>query len=451
MTIVTILRFSKLLIVAVLTVGHLSVWLSAIIAQEASAKAAPLSQEKKAIDPDTSSDSLRNNVERLMRKLDSDALIDRDSAEKELIALGVVAVEYLPPVNARLSTEVATRLFRVRTALDQATIAARLDGKKFSFPGKQSIVKVLETLGESSDIKFEIDDCLNKQVELDIEELTFWEAVDATLDAAELDVSLYGDKSGLSVVPNGRGIKRRRSTGYSGAFRGEPSLIELSRDVSSNEDGRMRLSVQISWEPAATPIFMTIPGKSVRATLNNDVELLSLNPLSNPEFTPVEGALTTEVMLQFAAPPRECDAIKEVSLEIAALFPGSLQTFRFDDLSTKETVKLKHGDLTIALEPVSESGEFSEFRMSLLLNDASGVFDSYRGWVLNKEAYLLDPKGKRLENQGFHTRRLADNEVGISYLFEMPANPQGYVFVYEVPGSVVKRSIPLTLKNIPLP
>lgn len=451
MTIVTILRFSKLLIVAVLTVGHLSVWSSAVSAQEALTKAAPLSQDKEATDPATNSDSLRINVERLIRKLDSDALIDRDSAEKELIALGVAAAEYLPPVNARLSTEVATRLFRVRTALDQAAIAARLDGKKFSFLGKLPIVKVLETLGESSGIKFEIDDRLNKTVELDIEELTFWEAIDAAFDAAELDVSLYGDKSGVSVIPNGRGIKRRGSAGYSGAFRGEPSLVELFRDLSSNEDGRMRLSVQISWEPAAAPIFMTIPGKSVRAKLNNDVELPSLNPLSNPEFTPVEGTLATEVTLQFAAPPRECDTIKEVSLEVAALFPGSLQTFRFDDLTTKETVKLKHGDLTIALEPISQSGEFSEFRMSLLLNDTTGVFDSYRGWVLNKEAYLLDPKGKKLENQGFHTRRLADNEVGISYLFEMPADPQGYVFVYQVPGSVVKRSIPLTLKNIPLP
>jgi hypothetical protein len=451
MTIVTILRFSKLLIVAVLTANGLCGYVSALSAQEATAKTAPLSQEKNSNAATTKEDPLRATVERLLRKLDADALLDRDSAEKELIALGVAAVQYLPPVNARLSTEVATRIFRVRNALDQAAIAARLDGKKFSFQGKHSIVKVLETLGAYSGIQFEIDERFDRQAELKIEELTFWEAVDATLDAAELDVSLYGDKSGLSVVPNGRGIKRRGSVGYNGAYRAEPSLIELSRDLSNNEDGRMRLSVQISWEPAATPIFMTIPGKSVRAKLNNDVELLSLNPLSNPEFTPVEGTLTTEVTLQFAAPPRECDAIKEVSLEVAALVPGSLQTFRFDDLATKETVKLKHGDLTIALEPISQSGEFSEFRMSLLLNDTTGVFDSYRGWVLNKEAYLLDPKGKRLENQGFHTRRLADNEVGISYLFEIPADPQGYVFVYQVPGSVVKRSIPLTIKNIPLP
>ena len=138
-------------------------------------------------------------------------------------------------------------------------------------------------------------------------------------------------------------------------------------------------------------------------------------------------------------------------MELVALLPGSLQTFRFDELDAKEETKLKHGDLTIVLEPVGKSGEFAELQLSMLLNDPNGVFDSYRGWVLNKEAYVLDPNGKRLENQGFHTRRLADNEVGVTYLFEIPDDRKGYVFVYEIPGSVVKKTISLQMKNIPLP
>jgi hypothetical protein len=354
-------------------------------------------------------------------------------------------------VNKRLSTEVTLRLHRIRAALDLAAIENRLEGGKLTLEGKLSLRAALKKLETVGDIRFSTDERMNEEIQVDLQDVSFWSALDTVLDAATLDIDLYGDKKSLDLFPNVRQVMRRERTAYTGAFRAEPTMIELSRDLSSDTPGRMTVSVQMAWEPLATPIFMNVPAKSIRAILDNESQLSAINPLANPELTPVEGTLATELSLQFAAPARDCEQIKELSLEVVALLPGSLQTFRFEELEAKEEIKLKHGDLTIALEPIRKSGEFTEFQMSILLNDPNGVFDSYRGWVLNKEAYVLDPKGKRLENQGFHTRRLADNEVGVSYLFEIPDNPQGYVFVYEIPGSVVKKTISLQMKNIPLP
>jgi hypothetical protein len=396
-------------------------------------------------------ESLKRDVQRWLRQLDSDSLVEREAAEKELIAMGTKITAHLPPVNRRLSAEAASRLQRIRTSLDQAAIESRVGGGKISLEGNVSLKKTLTQLETLGEVRFEADQITDEEVQIDLKDAPFWKALDTLLDTAKMDMNLYGDKNSLDLFPNVRQVTRGERTAYTGAFRAEPTMIELSRDLSSNNSGRMSLAVQIAWEPMATPIFMNIPSKSIRATLDNGTELTAINPLANPEFTPVEGTLATEVSLQFAAPPRDCDQIKEVSMEVVALLPGSLQTFRFEELETNEEVKLKHGDLTIVLEPIRKSGEFAEFQMSMLLNDPNGVFDSYRGWVLNKEAYVLDPKGKRLENQGFHTRRLADNEVGISYLFEIPEDRQGYVFVYEIPGSVVKKTIPLQMKNIPLP
>ncbi|MBL8873226.1 MAG: hypothetical protein JNK90_25830 [Planctomycetaceae bacterium] len=394
---------------------------------------------------------LKRDVQRLVRQLDSDTLLERENAEKELIALGAEITQYLPAVNQRLSAEAANRLQRVRTALDEAAIESRINGQTVNLEGTLPLKDSLQKLEALGNVHFNLDDIEDEELTLALKESSFWQALDTLLDAAKLDTNLYGDHDSLDLFPNVRQVTRSERTGYSGAFRAEPTMVEISKDLSSTTGGRLALSVQIAWEPNATPIFMNIPAKSIRAKLDDGSEIAAANPLSNPEFTPVDGSLAMEVSLQFAAPPRGSREIREVSMEVVALLPGSVQTFRFEELDGKEEVKLKHGDLTIALEPVSKSGEFSEFHMSMMLNDPNGVFDSYRGWVLNKEAFVTTPEGKRLENQGFHTTRLADNEVGISYLFELPENRKGHAFVYEIPGSVVKKTIQLKMKNIPLP
>lgn len=409
------------------------------------------STSAKASQPKSSDEKLNEEVQRLVRQLDSDALVDREKAEKELIALGTKITQHLPAVNKRLSAESALRLQRVRAALDQAAIESRIDGGKISLSGEVSLRDSLRELESIASVKFNDQELTDQKIMIELKDASFWNALDMLLDASKLDTNLYGDKDSLNLFPNVRQITRTERTGYRGAFRAEPTMIELSQDLNSNAPARMSVGVQISWEPMVTPIYMNVPAKSIRATLNNGQELLAINPSANPEITPVDGTLSTEAMLQFAAPPRDCEQVKELSMEVVALLPGSLQTFRFDDLDAREETKLKHGDLTIVLEPVRKSGEFAEFQLSMLLNDPNGVFDSYRGWVLNKEAYVLDPNGKRLENQGFHTRRLADNEVGVTYLFEIPEDRKGYVFVYEIPGSVVKKAISLQMKNIPLP
>lgn len=441
----TLLPRRMLTIVSILSLSFFAMSVDSPLLGQANSTSA------KASEPKSSDEKLSQEVQRLVRQLDSDALVDREKAEKELIALGTKITAYLPAVNKRLSAESALRLQRVRAALDQAAIESRIDGGKISFSGEVSLKDSLRQLESIASVKFNLQELNDEEITLELKDASFWNALDALLDASKLDINLYGDKDSLDLFPNVRQITRTERTGYKGAFRAEPTMIELSQDLNSKAAARMSVGVQISWEPMVTPIYMNVPAKSIRATLDNGQELLAINPLANPEITPVDGTLSTEAMLQFAAPPRDCDQVKKLSMEVVALLPGSLQTFRFDELDAKEETKLKHGDLTIVLEPVGKSGEFAEFQLSMLLNDPNGVFDSYRGWVLNKEAYVLDPNGKRLENQGFHTRRLADNEVGVTYLFEIPDDRKGYVFVYEIPGSVVKKTISLQMKNIPLP
>jgi hypothetical protein len=390
-------------------------------------------------------------VQRLIRDLDADTLSKRDAAEKALVELGVEVIPLLPPLDARVSSEVAMRLQRIRKVLDEKSLQAKLEGKRFNLKGSYTVKQALSELESDLGIDFVLSDQGSTQIMLDLENATFWKALDQVLDRASLDINTFADQKELVAQESLRENPRSLNACYEGAFRAEATMVEVRRSLVQSDLGRMEVSVQFEWEPDTIPVYLQVAGKTMQAKLDNGQVLKALNANSNPEFTPVAGSLGTELALQFIAPPRTAQKIDELKFEIQAILPGSLQTFRFDELDKKRSVKLKHGDMVVTLESPQKSGELMEFNMSLSLKDNLGVFESYRGWVLNNEAYVEGPDGKKFTNQGFHTTRLTEDEVGISYFYEVPEDLKGYVFVYEVPGGVVRRNIPIQLKSVALP
>ncbi len=83
--------------------------------------------------------------------------------------------------------------------------------------------------------------------------------------------------------------------------------------------------------------------------------------------------------------------------------------------------------------------------------EAQGALESFRGWILSNEAYLLDANEKRLENVGLNTYAIRPNGVGIAYLFQINANPDDYKLIYESPAAISKQTIAYELKDIELP
>jgi len=89
-------------------------------------------------------------VQRLIRDLDADTLSKRDAAEKALVELGVEVIPLLPPLDARVSSEVAMRLQRIRKVLDEKSLQAKLEGKRFNLKGSYTVKQALSELESSS-------------------------------------------------------------------------------------------------------------------------------------------------------------------------------------------------------------------------------------------------------------------------------------------------------------
>ena len=87
--------------------------------------------------------------------------------------------------------------------------------------------------------------------------------------------------------------------------------------------------------------------------------------------------------------------------------------------------------------------------MSLNLPGQSA--EAFRGWTNTHEAFLMDPQNKRIEHVGWSTTRMNDNEIGLSYLFDIEKGLEGCKLMVRAPGTVVEQTVEFALEDVPLP
>ena len=73
-----------------------------------------------------------------------------------------------------------------------------------------------------------------------------------------------------------------------------------------------------------------------------------------------------------------------------------------------------------------------------------------RGWVYSNEAYLVNPKGDRVDYAGLESFRETYEDIGLSYKFAVPDSLEGYKFVYKSPSTVMTVPVKYQMKDIRL-
>jgi hypothetical protein len=91
--------------------------------------------------------------------------------------------------------------------------------------------------------------------------------------------------------------------------------------------------------------------------------------------------------------------------------------------------------------------------MRVTFDKASNALESHRGWIYNNECFLLDPKKNRIDNVGVEATLTGDNEVGLSYKFDLGENvtPKGHAFIYRTAAAIIRVPVEFELKGIDLP
>ena len=394
-------------------------------------------------------------VRKLIKELDGKSLKERDAAEKSLIELGASILGYLPEIDANTSGEMKIRLQRIRQQLQTVEIESYFEFSKVTLSGKMPLPEAIESITKQTGnkIMLEGENAFDSvEVDLDEKDSPFWNVMSKIMTQAKLRVNNFATSDGLSLVSGMQEGAGETPESYStGPFRIDVASIQSSLPFGSRLGGQLDLSLTVSWEPRLKPIFMSIPMAKLQATSNDGQALASSNPESDPEVPLNNGGCSTQIDLQLQRPPRAATKLSKLSGEFVFAVPGDKHKYVFKKFGNGARQSEKFGETTVTLEGARRNGKVFEMRVLVEIGNDQGALDSFRGWILSNEAYLLDPKERRMENVGLQTYGITSNSVGIAYLFQINGNPDEYQFIYESPGSITKQTVKYELQDIELP
>lgn len=417
--------------------------------------------------PPTAADAaaeMKAKVAALIRQLDSDESAKRDAAEKDLIALGPDAVPLLPAINARTPAEIRIRLGRIRTALSKVEIEAATKPSQVTLTGEMPVSKAFAEITRQTGNKLvDYRERFNQEIadptiKVELDKVPFWQALDTVLDAAKLTLYNFDEEQGALAYTSrgGDAAPRLGRASYGGLFRLEPSRIEATRDLKSSAMHGVKLTADAIWEPRVRPIVLEVPLADVVAK-DESGNAIAIDQTEGTLEVPVEGSNSAiEIELPLTAPPRSVKSVASLKGRITAVVLGKVETFEFADIDKIERAKaieLERGGATVVVESCHKNGDIYDVEMRVRFDRAANALESHRGWIYNNECYLLDPKGVRIENAGMEATLLANNEVGLSYKFDIGENakPAGHKFVYRTAAAIIKIPVDFELKSIDLP
>lgn len=403
---------------------------------------------------------LATKVKVLVRQLDGDEQAKREAAEKELVALGADVLPLLPAISARTPAEMKTRLTRVRTALMKVAIEATTKTVLVSLSGEMLVSQAFAELTKQSGNELvDYRERMNQEVrdpiiKVDLKDVPFWQALDTVLDAANLSLYNYDEEKGaLAYVARGEeAVPRIGHAAYSGLFRLEPTRIEAVRDLRNPANRSLKLTLDAAWEPRVRPIVLEQPLDEVSATDEAGGAIIVDGSEGKLEVPVEANNSAVELDIPLQSPERSVKQIASIKGKLTAVVLGRVESFEFADIDKQKAAELERGGATVIVDSCRKNGDIYEVNMRVAFDKASNALESHRGWIYNNECYLTDPKGNRIDNSGVEATLLADNEVGLSYKFDLEnATPAGHKFVYRTAAAIIRVPVEFELKGIDLP
>jgi len=168
------------------------------------------------------------------------------------------------------------------------------------------------------------------------------------------------------------------------------------------------------------------------------------------EFVPAGGS-QLQVALDFILPERRAKKINRWNGKVNVSIPGKPATLEFDELLKEGKKTSAIGNLKVVLEKARKNRDIYEVLIAVSLNTPGQSAEAFRGWTNSLEAFMFDKDGKRYENVGWSTTRMNNNEIGLSYLFDIEKGLEGCKFMYRAPGAIVEQTAEFVLEDVPLP
>jgi len=400
-------------------------------------------------------------VSELELALSSDDLTVRDAAEKELLALGPVALDYLPPVSPGQTTDVQQRLLRVRTELERQAVVAVSHPTKVSLAGQKSLNDVLAAIGKQTGNEIVLAgtvqaDKPDQMIATDWKDAEFWTVMNDLQQRAGLEIDPYvSEPDQLALVEDVRvaaGVQAPALPchGSSSVLSFDLMRADAVRNFANPQTSGINLQLRLRWEPRLRPISLELPMSSITIVDEFDkqhpIEMVdqTIGTMIQPEIP------QSDIYIPLPLVERQIETIKSLKGTFEVTVPGRIETFEFKNLlKTPDGTSQTRAGAKVTFEGISENLDLKVLKMSLSFDQPNGGMESHLGWAYGNRVFLRTADGKEIEPIGTETWQQAEFLLGVSYLFE--EIPEGADLVYRTPAAIVKLQVPFELKKIPLP
>lgn len=404
--------------------------------------------------------ALKEKVKKLVEQLADADEKKQEAAAAELAKLGPDVLPLLPgpaeftklkPIQRQYLTAIMKSMkdAQAQKVLTPRTVTIKDD----AIP----LLKALEEIAKQTEIK--VEDLRREKddpkLKLNLEGVTFWQALDAIAKEADLKVYPYHSTS-IALV---EGPYVELPTSYNGMFRSTIKRVAAIRDLET--DTHVYIArVELTWEPRFRPFLVDTRPQSLVVKDDKNKELPV--PDEGGGKAPVESPYAMTVDIRLPAPPRSVNKLNLLKGQFVVVGPSKMLEFTFDTLDVlekdpKAREQTKEG-ITVKIAKPTFEKIFWKLEVSLEYPPDGPEFESFQSWLVNNEIYLMKNGGKDRfpMNGGYATDSVAKNRAGITYNFvsekKMPlGKPGDWQVVYRTPGAIVELLAGFEFKDVPLP
>jgi hypothetical protein len=410
---------------------------------------------------------LARQISRSVSQLNDDRAAEREAAEKKLLDLAGTStaeadrfLQALPKETEQMPIAVRERLTRIRKQVEDraakaATAATTITLAAKGMPLQEVIAAIEKQTGnrfiDNREQQGEQPNANDVRIDVELKGERFWPAVDKILDQAKLGIYSYGGKDALSIVARDAADGPRQArAAYIGPFRLDITEVQAERSIRQPKQSLLKLQLEVAWEPRLRPIAISQPVADLQAKTDAGAKLTVAQPQASLDVEVPNGTQAAEITLPFDLPPRSVKRITALHGTLHALVPGRQVKFRFDDLANAAGKTQRMGGVQVTVDEVRKNNAVWEVHMRFSLDEENGALQSHRAWVFQNLSYMLDKDGKQIDNGGLETTSQTKNEVGVAYVFDVPAI-EGLSWVYETPAAIVDLPVEYEIKDIELP
>lgn len=342
--------------------------------------------------------------------------------------------------------------------LAQQPPTKELTPRRASFKGTYTVAQALQALQDKTG-NLVVDRRMTKAADkllLNLEDATFWPALEAIARAAECGISLYQHDGKVALVD---GQVRPLATSLHGLFRIRARRVALVRDDEA-QTHTCTLTLEIAWEPRFEPLYLEVG--PLRVAFADELgKVVQRGAFPGEGRTPVAGRNAIEVDIPLPAPPRSARSIASIEGGLRVLGPAKMLEFTFANLRTGDLPEQTQDGVKLAVKNVKTTA--TRWAFDLLIQNPPGNpgLESFQSWLLNNSIRLEKSAAGtttvwKVEPGAEQVLLETPDQARISYSFytrnvSQPGNLADWTLHYRTPGRIIEIPVPFRLEKVALP